>query len=164
MLIFEHVNFWPQFQGFQYTSQTLCQTTFFICHNLAIWLFNKLYFLIFRRSLLHTLVSPGIATSIIVVSFFTLSTIKMSGLLGSVMWSHYILKFHAILKFSFSPTLSGLCSCQIVALLNQYYLLTKLPMSGVDKSNSQWYTFTYSFFTLFCSVTYFYIKIIVRVD
>ena len=46
-------------------------TTFFICYNLATSSFSKLYFLIFSLSLSHTLVFPGIFTSIIIVSFFT---------------------------------------------------------------------------------------------
>ena len=36
--------------------------------------------------------------------------------------------------------------------------------SSVDKSNSQSCTFTYSCFTLFCSLTYLQIKISVRAD
>ena len=54
-------------------------TTFFICHNLAISLFNKMYFSIFSCFLSHTFVSAGIATSIIIISFFTLSTTTISG-------------------------------------------------------------------------------------
>ena len=81
-------------------------TTFLICYNLAILSFNKPYFSMFSHPLLHTLTSPGIATSIIIVSFFTLSTTTIS----PIMWSHCMMKSHRILKFLFSTTLSGSCS------------------------------------------------------
>ena len=42
--------------------------TCFICHNLAILSFNNQRFSIFSHSISHTLVSPGIAMSIIIVS------------------------------------------------------------------------------------------------
>ena len=95
--------------------------TFFICHNLAVLLFIKLYFSIFSRSLSHTHVSPGIATPITIISFFTLSTTTISGLLASIMWSHCMVKSHRILNFYFLIALSGSCSYQNLPLLNPSY-------------------------------------------
>ena len=93
------------------------QQPFFTCHNLAVLSFQKLY-VIFSHSLSHTLVSPGIATSIIIVSCFTLSTSTISGFLASIMSSYCMVKFHRILTFSFTTTLSGWFSYQSLDLLN----------------------------------------------
>ena len=81
-------------------------------------LLTGLYFSIFSRSLSHTLMSPGIAASIIIVFFFTLSTTAISSLLVSIMWSYSLKKSHRIFKFLFWTTLSGSCSYQSLALLN----------------------------------------------
>ena len=61
--------------------------TFFICHDLVISFFNKLYFSIFLvlyHILLYFLVFPGMATPTIIVSFFTLSNTAMARLTASI--------------------------------------------------------------------------------
>ena len=98
MLISEHVQFLYQFQGFQYTPQTLLlqflmlqlqwesQRTFSFCHNLAFSTFKKLHFLTFLCSLSHTLLLPSIARSIIIAFFF------------------YFINYHDIWPLSFDHT------------------------------------------------------------
>ena len=68
--------------------------------------------------LYHILLNLLILPCLIIVSFFTLSTTTISGLLASIMWPYYMVKSEKVLKFLFSTTLSESCSYQKFALLN----------------------------------------------
>ena len=88
-------------------------TTFFICHNLAVSSFNKLHFSIFSCSLSYTLVSPGIATSIIIIFLYFISYHNI--------WSsafYHVITLYGEIFVVFLTTLSDSCSYQSLALLN----------------------------------------------
>ena len=94
--------------------------TFRMRQTFAISSFNCWYLSNFSSSLSFNLSSPGMATSIMKTSLSFLWIKTMSGLLASIIRSHWIVKSHSILKFSLSTTPSGFCSYQLLALSNSH--------------------------------------------
>ena len=90
-------------------------------HILLISLFSSWYLLIFSFPFSLTLMSPGIALSIIAQLLSFLFTATISGFLALIFLSHWILTSHKIFTFSFSPTPFGACSYHLLLLFRLYF-------------------------------------------
>ena len=109
-----------------------------------IWQFRLLASSISRSFLVlyHTLVSPGIATSIIIVSLIYNHCLYLVFWPLSCNHTVWMVKSHKILKFSFSTTFFITCSYQSLALLNpsfsQNCQCTYLPSLSCLRLYSFW--------------------------
>ena len=106
--------------------------------------FNNRYFSIFSYSLSFTLSSPGMAISIMATSLSVLSIKTMSGLLASILRSHWTVKFHV---FSFHHSLRLLLVPVISSFKSTF--TTKLPMDiprHVVVSSLLFYSYSYYYY------------------
>ena len=90
------------------TGMTLMPLMF---HILLISPFSSWYLSIFSLSFSLTLMSPGIAISIMAQLFLFLFTTTIFGFLALTSLSHWSITYHKIFTSSFSTTPSGACSC-----------------------------------------------------